>query len=185
MCTCVRVDAEVVRQAYRNRWPHGPAYPCIFANRRIPFVGLTTLTHQSRSPVLPFSCSLSLCPRSRSPVLSLRSPFSLSVLFTPLQPFPVPERVTLAECSALTEKIVAALPKLRCPLSLEPHQIQGLDNVSIFPVVQWLVKKALETREEMQVQQRNSTPTSTHFWTVFHVHLSTPPKHTVYCALVS
>lgn len=57
--------------------------------------------------------------------------------------------------SALTEKIVAALPRLKCPLRLEPHQIQGLDHISIFPVVQWLVKKALETRDELQQQYRN------------------------------
>ena len=51
---------------------------------------------------------------------------------------------------------MAALPRLKCPLRLEPHQIQGLDCIHIFPVVQWLVKKALETREELAAQQRNS-----------------------------
>lgn len=51
---------------------------------------------------------------------------------------------------------MAALPRLKCPLRLEPHQIQGLDCIHIFPVVQWLVKKALETREALAVQQRNS-----------------------------
>lgn len=64
--------------------------------------------------------------------------------------------LSLSLCSALVEKIVAALPRLKCPLRLEPHQIQGLDCIHIFPVVQWLVKKALETREELAVQQRNS-----------------------------
>jgi len=49
---------------------------------------------------------------------------------------------------------VSALPRLKCPLRLEPHQIQGLDTKSIFPVVQWLVKKALESREEMMQEQR-------------------------------
>ena len=39
-------------------------------------------------------------------------------------------------CSALTEKIVAALPRMKCPHRLEPHQIQGLDFKGIFPVVQ-------------------------------------------------
>jgi hypothetical protein len=34
--------------------------------------------------------------------------------------------------------------------------IQGLDCVKIYPVVQWLVKKALETRGELAGQQRNS-----------------------------
>ncbi|KAG1937685.1 paramyosin-like protein [Pimephales promelas] len=38
---------------------------------------------------------------------------------------------------------------MKCPHRLEPHQIQGLDFIHIFPVVQWLVKKAIETREEM------------------------------------
>ena len=50
--------------------------------------------------------------------------------------------------SALTEKIVAVLPRMKCPHRLEPHQIQGLDFISIYPVIQWLVKLAIETREE-------------------------------------
>lgn len=49
---------------------------------------------------------------------------------------------------ALTEKIVGTLPRMKCPHRLEPHQIQGLDYIQIFPVVQWLVKKALETKAE-------------------------------------
>ena len=53
------------------------------------------------------------------------------------------------QCSALTEKIVAVLPRMRCPHRLEPHQIQGLDFIHIFPVIQWLVKLAIATREEM------------------------------------
>uniref|UniRef100_A0A3B4AEQ9 Coiled-coil domain-containing protein 93 n=1 Tax=Periophthalmus magnuspinnatus TaxID=409849 RepID=A0A3B4AEQ9_9GOBI len=50
---------------------------------------------------------------------------------------------------ALTEKIVSVLPKMKCPHRLEPHQIQGLDFIHIYPVIQWLVKRAIETREEM------------------------------------
>lgn len=49
--------------------------------------------------------------------------FSLFVLFLILN-------------SALTEKIVSVLPKMKCPHRLEPHQIQGLDFIHIFPVVQ-------------------------------------------------
>ncbi len=49
---------------------------------------------------------------------------------------------------------MAALPRLKCPHRLEPHQIQGLDFIHIFPVVQWLVKRALETREEMTAEIR-------------------------------
>lgn len=44
---------------------------------------------------------------------------------------------------------------MHCPHRLEPHQIQGLDFIHIYPVVQWLVKKAIETREERQQEIRN------------------------------
>lgn len=59
------------------------------------------------------------------------------------------ENSTIGQKIALTEKIVAVLPKMKCPHRIEPHQIQGLDFIHIFPVVQWLVKRAIETREEM------------------------------------
>ena len=59
------------------------------------------------------------------------------------------ENSTIGQKIALTEKIVAVLPKMNCPHQIEPHQIQGLDFVHIFPVIQWLVKRAIETREEM------------------------------------
>jgi hypothetical protein len=44
---------------------------------------------------------------------------------------------------------------MKCPHRIEPHQIQGLDFIHIFPVVQWLVKRAIETREEMGDYIRN------------------------------
>ncbi|XP_057708655.1 coiled-coil domain-containing protein 93 isoform X1 [Corythoichthys intestinalis] len=59
------------------------------------------------------------------------------------------ENLTIGQKIALTEKIVSVLPKMKCPHQLEPHQIQGLDFIHIFPVVQWLVKRAIETREQM------------------------------------
>jgi len=49
-------------------------------------------------------------------------------------------------CSFLTEKIVVMLPKMNCPYRIEPHQIQGLDCIHIFPVIQWLVKRSMEMR---------------------------------------
>ena len=60
------------------------------------------------------------------------------------------ENASIGKKIALTEKIVAVLPKMNCPFRIEPHQIQGLDFINIFPVVQWLVKKALETRAERE-----------------------------------
>ncbi|XP_064420038.1 coiled-coil domain-containing protein 93 isoform X2 [Latimeria chalumnae] len=59
------------------------------------------------------------------------------------------ENSTIGQKIALTEKIVSVLPKMKCPHRLEPHQIQGLDFIHTFPVIQWLVKRAIETREEM------------------------------------
>lgn len=46
-------------------------------------------------------------------------------------------------CRALTEKIVSVLPKMKCPHRLEPHQIQGLDFIHIFPVIQ--VRQLMQT----------------------------------------
>lgn len=37
---------------------------------------------------------------------------------------------------SLTEKIVTVLPKMKCPHRIEPHQIQGLDFIHIYPVIQ-------------------------------------------------
>nr|CAB3228779.1 coiled-coil domain-containing protein 93-like [Phallusia mammillata] len=59
------------------------------------------------------------------------------------------ENSTIGQKISLTEKIVSVLPKMKCPHPIEPHQIQGLDFKSIFLVIQWLVKKVIETREEM------------------------------------
>jgi len=44
---------------------------------------------------------------------------------------------------------VVMLLKMNCPHRIEPHQIQGLDYIHIFPVIQWLVKRSMEMRQEM------------------------------------
>uniref|UniRef100_A0A8C6MJF3 Coiled-coil domain-containing protein 93 n=1 Tax=Nothobranchius furzeri TaxID=105023 RepID=A0A8C6MJF3_NOTFU len=84
------------------------------------------------------------------------------------------ENSTIGQKIALTEKIVSVLPKMKCPHRLEPHQIQGLDFIHIFPVIQWLVKRAIETREEMgdyvrsysvsQFQKNHSLPEDEEFF---------------------
>lgn len=48
--------------------------------------------------------------------------------------------------SALVERVVTVLPHMKCPYALEPHQIQGLDFINIFPVIQWLVKESVNLR---------------------------------------
>jgi len=57
------------------------------------------------------------------------------------------DELTIGGKIALTEKIVTVLNAQKCPHKIEPHQIQGSDFIHIFPVVQWLVKKAIETRQ--------------------------------------
>ncbi|KAK9876830.1 hypothetical protein WA026_015066 [Henosepilachna vigintioctopunctata] len=56
------------------------------------------------------------------------------------------ENSTIGQKIALTEKIVGVLPKLQCPHQIQPHQIQGLDFIHVFPVIQWLVKRSIEHR---------------------------------------
>ncbi|XP_018304070.1 coiled-coil domain-containing protein 93 isoform X2 [Mycetomoellerius zeteki] len=46
------------------------------------------------------------------------------------------ENLTIGQKISLTEKIVVMLPKMNCPYRIEPHQIQGLDCIHIFPVIQ-------------------------------------------------
>ena len=65
------------------------------------------------------------------------------------------ENSTIGQKIALTEKIVVVLPKMNCPHFIEPHQIQGLDYFHIYPVVQWLVKESMITRENMRQYVRN------------------------------
>lgn len=43
---------------------------------------------------------------------------------------------------------MTVLPRMKCPFALEPHQIQGLDFINIFPVIQWLVKESVNLRAE-------------------------------------
>lgn len=47
----------------------------------------------------------------------------------------------------VSEKVVAALKLMECPMMLAPQQIQGLDYAKIYPVIQWLVKKLMESRD--------------------------------------
>lgn len=57
-------------------------------------------------------------------------------------------------CSSLTEKIVKVLPSMKCPFIIEPHQIQGLDFINIYPLVQWLIKYSSEFREAKEDELR-------------------------------
>lgn len=43
---------------------------------------------------------------------------------------------------------------MKCPVILNPVQIQGLDLNSIYQVLQWLVKKLIETRDERNMKNK-------------------------------
>ncbi len=57
------------------------------------------------------------------------------------------ENSTIGQRIRLSENIVKALLKMQCPSPLQSHQIQGLDYDHILPVIKWLVRKAIETRQ--------------------------------------
>ncbi|CAJ0956051.1 unnamed protein product, partial [Mesorhabditis belari] len=65
------------------------------------------------------------------------------------------ENSTIGQKIALTERICEVLMQLQCPYPLEPHQIQGLDILNIYPVIQWLVKKAIEAKELFGDRNKN------------------------------
>ena len=48
--------------------------------------------------------------------------------------------------SKTSDQIVKAMVAMRCPFPLQSHQIQGLDYAHLFPIIQWLVRKVIETR---------------------------------------
>jgi hypothetical protein len=56
------------------------------------------------------------------------------------------ENSTIGDRIKLCEQLVKALMHMKCPLPLQSHQIQGLDYENLKPVLQWLIKKVLETR---------------------------------------
>ncbi|CAG5025480.1 unnamed protein product [Parnassius apollo] len=64
------------------------------------------------------------------------------------------ENLTIGKKIALTEKIVKVLPSMKCPYIIEPHQIQGLDFINIYPLIQWLIKYSSEYREVKEDELR-------------------------------
>jgi hypothetical protein len=40
-----------------------------------------------------------------------------------------------------------ALKEMECPFAIAAHQIQGLDYARTFPVLEWLIKKLMESRD--------------------------------------
>lgn len=65
------------------------------------------------------------------------------------------ERPNIGEKIRISESICAGLQKSKCPFPLAPYQIQGLDFPKLFPIIQWLVKLVIATRNEFGDFQRS------------------------------
>jgi hypothetical protein len=65
------------------------------------------------------------------------------------------EKPNVGEKIRISESICAGLRTLNAPFQLKPHQVQGLDFKALFPVVQWLVKNVIATRNEFGDFQRS------------------------------
>lgn len=64
------------------------------------------------------------------------------------------DTMPLGQKILLTEKIVMVLIAMKCPHSIEPHQIVGLDYANLYPVIRWLIKKSVELRQEQEAFNR-------------------------------
>lgn len=58
------------------------------------------------------------------------------------------EDATIGAKIRLCERLVEAMRAMGCPHPLQAHQIQGHDWEKVYPVLQWLVKRFFENREE-------------------------------------
>lgn len=65
------------------------------------------------------------------------------------------ENPTIGQKIALADKIVLALRKMSCPYPISAPQIRGENWPDLFPVVQWLIAKVIETRQDLADTLRN------------------------------
>ena len=60
------------------------------------------------------------------------------------------EDMNLGQKIKISEKVVNSLKQMNCPYTIGAHQIQGMDLKNIYPIIQWLIKFVLETRDLRQ-----------------------------------
>eukprot|EP01133_Synstelium_polycarpum_P018015 gene18015-21500_t len=58
------------------------------------------------------------------------------------------ENSNIRQKIALSEELIKALHRMKCPFPLQAQQIQGLNYINLFPIIRWLIAKVIETREE-------------------------------------
>lgn len=89
------------------------------------------------------------------------------------------EELALGQKIQLCEVIVKVLRVMQCPSPLQAHQIQGGDFLSVFPVVQWLIKKVLEYRKVTGDTVRMASESA------FHRAFAQPSSHRAEAAAAS
>eukprot|EP01132_Coremiostelium_polycephalum_P002788 gene2788-3467_t len=58
------------------------------------------------------------------------------------------ENSNIKQKIAISEELIKALNRMKCPFPLQAQQIQGLNYINLFPIIRWLIAKVIETREE-------------------------------------
>jgi len=58
------------------------------------------------------------------------------------------ENSNIKQKISLSEELIKALNRMKCPFPLQAQQIQGLNYPNLFPIIRWLIAKVIETREE-------------------------------------
>ena len=58
------------------------------------------------------------------------------------------DQANLGQKIKLAEMICKVLERMKCPMKLLAHQIQGLDFPAVLPVMNWLLQKVVEVRAE-------------------------------------
>jgi hypothetical protein len=83
-------------------------------------------------------------------IISSGEAVDVDILFT--------ENATIGERISLSEAIVVALRQMKCPHSLQSHEIQGgnagIHYNAIFPVLSWLIQKFSQRRDELEWRMR-------------------------------
>eukprot|EP01090_Pellita_catalonica_P010401 TRINITY_DN21841_c0_g1_i1.p1 TRINITY_DN21841_c0_g1~~TRINITY_DN21841_c0_g1_i1.p1 ORF type:complete len:118 (-),score=17.65 TRINITY_DN21841_c0_g1_i1:7-360(-) len=58
------------------------------------------------------------------------------------------ENARIGQKIEMGEKIEQALVQMKCPYRLRSSQIQGLDALSLLPVIIWLTRKVIEAKKQ-------------------------------------
>ncbi|KAN0032411.1 hypothetical protein ACTFIV_006305 [Dictyostelium citrinum] len=58
------------------------------------------------------------------------------------------ENSNIKQKVSLSEELIKALNRMKCPFPLQAQHITLLNYITLFPIIRWLITKVIETREE-------------------------------------